>query len=42
MGTDNAAGCTVTANPGPELRGSPSRWYLADPIAFNRFASLSA
>jgi hypothetical protein len=28
-----------TPKPGPEVRGSPSVWYFADPIAFRRFAS---
>src|SRR5437667_8712797 len=33
---------TVTPNPGPDVRGSPSAWYLADPIAFNRLARANA
>jgi len=32
----------ATPNPGPLVRGSPSFWYFADPIPFNRFANVSA
>jgi hypothetical protein len=32
----------ATPKPGPEVRGCPSVWYFADPIAFRRFASVSA
>jgi len=41
-GSVSASSCMVTPNPGPLVRGSPSRWYLAWPIAFSRFASVSA
>jgi len=41
-GTSSAAGCTVSPNPGPEVRGSPSRWYFADPIALSRPANVNA
>jgi len=41
-GSAEASSCTVTPNPGPLVRGSPSRWYFAWPIAFSRFASRSA
>src|SRR5437764_610767 len=41
-GTRSASGCTVRPKPGPEVRGSPSFWYFADPMALSRFASVSA
>ncbi|GGU11136.1 hypothetical protein GCM10010272_65260 [Streptomyces lateritius] len=41
-GTSRASGCRVTSNPGPDVRGSPSFWYFAAPIAFNRFAKVRA
>jgi hypothetical protein len=41
-GTFNAARCTVSPKPGPDVRGSPSRWYFADPIACNRAANANA
>ncbi|GAA0698909.1 hypothetical protein GCM10009536_34560 [Streptomyces thermocarboxydus] len=41
-GTENASGCTVRPNPGPDVRGSPSAWYLGDPTVFSRFASVNA
>jgi len=41
-GMCKAFGCTVTANPGPDVRGSPSCWYFGWPIAFRRPASASA
>jgi hypothetical protein len=37
-----ASSWTATPNPGPLVRGSPSRWYFADPIALSRLASVSA
>jgi hypothetical protein len=41
-GSGSASGCGATPNPGPEVRGSPSVWYFACPIAFSRLASVSA
>jgi len=41
-GTASVSACTVTPNPGPLVRGSPSRWYLGWPIAFSRLAIVSA
>jgi hypothetical protein len=38
----SACGWTVTANPGPEVRGSPSFWYFGWPIAFSRRARAKA
>jgi hypothetical protein len=37
-----ASSWTVTPKPGPDVRGSPSFWYFAEPMAFNRLASFSA
>jgi hypothetical protein len=41
-GSASASGCMVAPNPGPEVRGSPSFWYLGWPIAFSRRARVSA
>lgn len=41
-GASSVSGWVVTANPGPEVRGSPSRWYFAEPMALSRRASVSA
>jgi hypothetical protein len=41
-GWRKAAGWMARPNPGPLVLGSPSSWYLADPIAFSRRASASA
>ncbi len=41
-GNRKASGWIVKPNPGPDVRGSPSFWYLAWPIALSRFASASA
>jgi hypothetical protein len=32
----------VMPKPGPLVRGSPSFWYFADPMAFSRLASDNA
>ncbi len=37
-GTVSVSGWIVSANPGPLVRGSPSCWYLAWPIALRRLA----
>jgi hypothetical protein len=42
IGRASVSGCTATPKPGPEVRGSPSAWYFALPIAFNRFAKINA
>ena len=34
--------CTVTPNPGPLVRASPSFWYFGEPMALSRRASVSA
>jgi hypothetical protein len=41
-GSNKASSCTVTPKPGPPVRGSPSRWYFAWPIALSRFAKVNA
>jgi hypothetical protein len=41
-GSVNASSWNVTPKPGPDVRGSPSFWYFADPIAVNRLARVSA
>ena len=41
-GSSMTVGCTITPNPGPLVRGSPSTWYLADPIALSRLAKANA
>jgi hypothetical protein len=41
-GSASASSCMATADPGPEVRGSPPVWYLAWPIAFGRAASARA
>jgi hypothetical protein len=41
-GIASASGCIVTANPGPDVRGSPSFWYLGCPMAFRRLARVIA
>src|SRR6266568_1378865 len=38
----SASGCTVAANPGPDVRGSPSFWYFGWPIALSRRAMARA
>jgi hypothetical protein len=41
-GKSSVSECTATPKPGPDVRGSPSVWYFALPIAFNRFAKVNA
>src|SRR5487761_597674 len=41
-GSSSTSTCIVMPNPGPLVRGSPSCWYFAWPIAFSRLASVSA
>jgi len=41
-GVVRVSGCSVSPNPGPEVRGSPSTWYFADPIALSRRAIVRA
>ena len=41
-GSCSASGWMVIPKPGPEVRGSPSCWYLAAPMALSRLASVSA
>lgn len=41
-GSSIALSWTVTPKPGPLVRGSPSAWYFADPIALSRLARVSA
>ena len=41
-GSSSASGWSVTPNPGPEVRGSPSVWYFGWPIAFSRLANVRA
>jgi hypothetical protein len=41
-GSSKALSCQAVPKPGPDVRESPSFWYFAWPIAFNRFASVSA
>jgi hypothetical protein len=42
LGSSSSVGGMVTPKPGPLVRGSPSCWYLAWPIAFSRAASARA
>jgi hypothetical protein len=41
-GSPNAVLWVVTPNPGPDVRGSPSVWYLAAPMALRRLAKARA
>ncbi len=41
-GLVSTSSCMATPNPGPLVRGSPSVWYFAWPIAFSRPASVRA
>jgi hypothetical protein len=38
----SAPGWAVRAKPGPEVRGSPSFWYFAEPMALSRLAIVRA
>jgi hypothetical protein len=41
-GSVSASGWTASPKPGPEVRGSPSVWYLAWPMPLRRFAKVIA
>ena len=41
-GSVKADGCMVTANPGPDVLGSPSFWYFCAPMAFKRLERVRA
>ena len=41
-GAASVASWVVTPNPGPDVRGSPSFWYFADPMLLSRFANVRA
>ncbi len=41
-GSVRTSSCNATPNPGPDVRGSPSVWYFAWPIAFSRLARVRA
>jgi hypothetical protein len=41
-GSVRASGWTVRPKPGPEVRGSPSFWYLACPMPLRRLAMVRA
>ena len=42
FGRSRASGWRVRPKPGPEVRGSPSRWYFGMPMAFSRFDRVRA
>jgi hypothetical protein len=41
-GSSRTSGCMAMPKPGPLVRGSPSVWYFAEPIALRRLAMPSA
>ena len=42
LGAVRTSSWVVIPNPGPLVRGSPSVWYFAEPIALSRRARVSA